>query len=174
MARNDQLICFLRHRSLVLAEHSLVELEHEAGSDAVRRTDYHRIARVTTWKGVPAGRIALLALLVVAPGLLMMLADTEATWVIGPVMAVAGILLILRYAMYGETTIVIRRGGKARTFAVVASRSRVSAFLDELDRRIHESAERFRAAQGPQEEIVVELLPEAAVEVVAEAPEVIE
>ena len=120
--------------SLIVMDDSLIKLEHSRTNDRVRRFMFDSIERIIIWRTVPGVRIALCAVCLVAPALLMLIFDDRdhVFLVIGLMLGTLGLGLIVWYLVCRKTTIRIVRAGTAVDIVGIFRPKKVRNLRDKL------------------------------------------
>lgn len=124
--------------SMVLMDDCLVKLEHQTTQDRVRRYAYDRIQGVVIWTRPAWLRMAVCAVGLLAPGILLGLL-TQELQIFGWILASIGLLLVCWYAYTKVATIRIIRAGKTDDLKGLYRPGRLNRFRDKLIARIQEA-----------------------------------
>ncbi|HEX4124597.1 MAG TPA: hypothetical protein VHY37_07705 [Tepidisphaeraceae bacterium] len=121
--------------SLILMDDCLIKLEHQSTQDRVRRYSYDQIERVVIWSRPAWLRIAICAIGLLLPGILLALL-TEELQIFGWVLASIGALLVCWYLYTRVATIRIIRGGQVYDLKGLYRPGRLRRFRDNLIARV--------------------------------------
>lgn len=129
-------------QSLVLDDDALVILESRGGSSRVWRVPYLRVRRLTLHQRLPAGRMAVVFLLLTLPGAALLLIDDDVAWVFAGILIGLSLVILTWYAVCRKTRLRFEYSTSERELEVIARPKRLRRFtqrFSEAVRRVHAS-----------------------------------